>query len=75
MTFSSAASKMLSAGSASPALGVLHNAEQDLGGFEVALRRAVDELLDNGLALADLAAPAAFADDNRFVERFVEQGR
>jgi hypothetical protein len=55
-------------------LDVLHGAKQHLHGFEVALGGAVDELLDNGLALADLSPSAVLSDDNLFVERVVDQG-
>src|SRR5215472_10063062 len=54
-----------------PALDV----EQEFEGAPIAVGRLVDELLDDGLLLADFSPPTIFGDDDRFVECLTEQGR
>jgi hypothetical protein len=56
------------------ALDVAQHRQQDLDGFQISLGRAIDELRDDRFALADLALPAILGDDDKLVQRLVEQG-
>src|SRR5215472_3141416 len=58
-----------------PALDVVNDVEQEFEGAPIAVGRLVDELLDDGLLLADFSPPTIFGDDYRFVECLTEQGR
>jgi hypothetical protein len=57
------------------ALALLNDSEQDLGGLQIGLGRAVDELGDNRPALADFSAPAVFGNNDWLVQRVADQGR
>ena len=60
-------------GCAGTALDLLHHSDHELHRFVIGLRRAVDELGDDRLALGDLARPAGLGDDNRLVQRLTQQ--
>src|SRR5205807_3568265 len=55
------------------ALDVSHQVEQDLDRAPIRCSRAVDELSDDRLALADLPTPAVLGHDNRLVQRVTQQ--
>ena len=54
------------------ALDVAEHRQQDLDGFQIGLGRSIDELRDDRFALADLATPTVFGDDDELVQRFVQ---
>src|ERR1700746_2604202 len=58
-----------------PAFEILLDVEHKFGGAPTAFGRLVDELLDNGLAFADLSPPAVLSNDDALVQRLAEQGR
>src|SRR5262249_13534306 len=54
---------------------LLREFEQEFGAAPIALGRFIDDLLDDGLALADFSPPAILGNNDGLVERFDEQGR